>query len=72
MLVRISIHVDTSLLCFSSSYNTQSVNSPKLIVQTIGHLVKGRQMLQEYLLTKQGLFLTSNKENKHSLHVGAL
>ena len=49
MLICISIHADTGTLYFRPII-LKRVNSSELVIQIIVYLVKGRQMLQEYLL----------------------
>ena len=51
MLISISIHACTGSLCFRPII-LKMLNSSELVVQAIAYLVKGRQMLQEYLASR--------------------
>ena len=54
MLICISMHAGTGTLCIRPI-----ILKSKLVVQTIVYLVEGRQMLQEYLLSRYIVFVVS-------------
>ena len=51
MLICISIHAYTGTLCFRPII-LKMLNSSELVVQTIAYLVKGRQILHEYIANR--------------------